>query len=56
MKFPAKPSSDFEVAPAGNHVAICNAVVDLGLQPGSKMYPDPKHQVYIRFELPLERV
>lgn len=56
MKFPAKPSSDFAVAPAGNHVAICNAIVDLGLQPGSKMYPDPKQRVYIRFELPQERV
>lgn len=56
MKFPAKASVDFEVVPSGNHVAICNAIVDLGLQPGSGMYPDPKHQVYIRFELPTERV
>lgn len=56
MKFPAKPSTDFTAAPAGNHLAICNAIVDLGLQPGSKMYPDPKHKVYIRFELPGERV
>lgn len=56
MKFPAKPSADFAIAPAGNHVAICNAVVDLGMQPGSHMYPDPKHKVYIRFELPQERV
>lgn len=54
MKFPAKASADFEIAPAGNHVAICNAIVDLGLQPGSGMYPDPKHQVYLRFELPTE--
>jgi hypothetical protein len=56
MKFPAKGGGDFEVAPAGNHLAICNAVVDLGLQPGSRMYPEPKHQVYLRFELPQERV
>lgn len=56
MKFPAKASADFAVVPAGNHVAICNAVIDLGLQPGSRMYPDPKPQVYIRFELPQERV
>jgi hypothetical protein len=56
MKFPAKASKDFATVPAGNHVAICNAVVDLGLQPGSGMYPDPKHQVYLRFELPTERV
>lgn len=56
MKFPAKASVDFEIAPEGNHVAICNAIVDLGLQPGSAMYPDPKRKVYIRFELPGERV
>lgn len=56
MRFPAKASADFEIAPAGNHVALCNAVVDLGLQPGSAMYPAPRHQVYVRFELPTERV
>ena len=56
MKFPAKASADFEIVPPGNHVAICNAVIDLGLQPGSAMYPDPKHQVYLRWELPTERV
>jgi hypothetical protein len=26
------------------------------MQPGSGMYPDPKRQVYIRFELPTERI
>lgn len=56
MKFPAKATSDFSIAPAGNHVGICNAVVDLGMQRGSAMYPNPKRQVYIRFELPGERV
>jgi hypothetical protein len=56
MKFPAKASADFAICPAGNHVAICNAVVDLGMQPGSGQYPDPKHQVYIRFELPTEQI
>jgi hypothetical protein len=29
---------------------------DLGLQPGSPNFPDPKHQVYIRFELPGEQI
>jgi hypothetical protein len=56
MKFPAKATTDFQICPAGNHVAICNAMVDLGLQAGSVKYPDPKHQVYIRFELPDERI
>jgi hypothetical protein len=56
MKFPAKHSEDFAPVPAGSHAAICNAVVDLGLQPGSAQFPDQKHQVYIRFELPAERI
>lgn len=56
MKFPAKASANFEMVPSGNHVAICNAVVDLGMQPGSGMYPEPKRQVYVRFELPTERI
>lgn len=56
MKFPVKNTADFEACPAGNHAAICNAIVDLGIQPGSGQYPDPKHQVYIRFEIPGERI
>lgn len=57
MKFPAKSGGDdFKVAPAGNHVAICNAIVDLGWQPGRGMYPQPKHEVYVRFELPDEQI
>lgn len=56
MKFSAKGSKDFEAAPAGNFIAICNAIVDLGVQPGRGQYPDPKPQVYLRFELPTERV
>lgn len=56
MKFPAKASANFETVPIGNHIAICNAVVDLGIQPGSGQYPEPKRQVYLRFELPTERI
>jgi hypothetical protein len=47
---------DFKSVPSGSHIAICNLVADLGLQPGSGLYPDPKQQVYIRFEVPQERV
>jgi hypothetical protein len=54
MKFPAKGGADFAIVPAGNHVAICNVIVDLGMQPGSAAFPQPKHQVYVRFELPGE--
>lgn len=56
MKFAAKANVDFETVPAGNHVGICNAVIDLGMQPGRGQYPAPKPEVYLRFELPTERV
>ena len=56
MKIPARTSSDFEVVPQGNHLAICNAVIDLGMQPVSGMYPDPKPQLYLRFELPAKPI
>lgn len=47
-------SKDFEIVPEGSHVAFCYSVVDLGLQPGSQKFPDPKHQVRLTFELPTE--
>lgn len=47
---------DFKRVPAGTHLAVCNAVIDLGLQPGSGMYPDPKRQILIRWEIPGERL
>lgn len=43
---------DFKKVPEGTHVAVCNLVADLGLQPTSF---GPKHKVYFRFELPHER-
>lgn len=48
---------DFKLVPPGNHVAVCNMVVDLGKQRTefngeSKLKP----QVYIRWELPEERL
>jgi hypothetical protein len=57
LNYPAKASAgDFEPVPAGSHIAVCDIVADIGLQPGSGMYPQPKNQVYIRFEIPAERV
>lgn len=47
---------DFKRLPAGSHIAICNLIADLGLQPGSAAFPNPKRQVYVRFEIPAERV
>lgn len=46
----AKGESNFTPVSEGLHPAICSAVVDLGMQPGSVMYPDPKRQVYLRFD------
>lgn len=45
---------EFKKVPEGVHVAVCNALVDCGVQPGGKF--KPRHQVYIRWEVPSERV
>lgn len=47
---------DFKRAPSGSHIAVCNLVADCGMQPGSAMYPEPKRKVYLRFEIPAERI
>ena len=53
---PVKGGGDFKSVPAGSYVAVCDMVVFLGLQPGSGKFPEPKFQIYIRFEIPSERV
>lgn len=47
---------DFKRAPSGSHIAVCNLVADVGLQPGSQQFPSPKRKLYLRFEIPGERV
>lgn len=47
---------DFDPVPAGTHFAVCTLVADVGLQPGSQLYPKPKPIVYLKFEIPAERV
>src|ERR1700743_3838249 len=49
---------DFSPVPAGTHFAVCDQVVDLGKQRiVSQMYGESiKHQVYIRWQIPAERV
>lgn len=49
-------SHDFKRAPAGSHIAICNLVAECGYQPGSQNFPTPKRKLYVRFEIPGERV
>lgn len=70
MKYPTGGSGqDFVKASAGTHIAICNQIVDVGLQPGNPKFeglkgkdgkPDqrgmPCPTVYLRFEIPAERV
>lgn len=56
MSYSAGGGGNYKSLPAGTYVAVCNMLADLGLQPGSSMYPDPKHKVAIRFEVPSERV
>lgn len=48
--------TDYKPVPAGTHIAICTMVADIGLQPGSAMYPAPKRKLILRFEIPDERV
>lgn len=47
---------DFKRAPSGSHIAVCNLVADVGIQPGSQAFPTPKRKLYVRFEIPGERV
>lgn len=54
--YKASGGGDFQKAPEGTHVGVCTLVADVGLQPGSGQYPDPKVKIYLRFELPGERV
>lgn len=46
---------DFKPVPAGTHVAVCNMVIDLGMQPGFENGP-PQRKVYIGWEVPGETV
>ncbi len=48
---------DFSPMPSGNHLAICNMVIDLGKQRiNSQQFGESvKHQVYLRWETPHEQ-
>lgn len=49
---------DFTPVPAGTHFAVCDQVVDLGKQKivSQQFGESIKHQVYIRWQIPAERV
>lgn len=48
-----KGGGDFKPVPQGSHAAVCDMVVDLGLQETNF---GTKHQIYIRWQIPGERV
>lgn len=54
--YPAKGNKEFTKVPAGTHLAVCTLVADVGLQPGSSKFPDPKIRIFFRFEIPSERI
>lgn len=47
-------SREFRRVPEGVHQAVCNLVADCGIQPGGQY--GPRQQVYIRWEIPAERL
>ena len=54
MAINAKAGADFKPVPEGTHAAICDMMVDLGMQDGGTY--GPKHKVYIRFQIPSVRI
>lgn len=43
---------DFDPVPEGSHLAVCDMVVDLGVQ---ETHFGPKHKVYLRWQIPALR-
>jgi len=47
---------DFALPPEGTHIGRCVRVVDLGVQPGSAEFPEPKRKVQFVWEIADEMV
>jgi hypothetical protein len=69
LRLPAKGGADFEKVPVGTHVAICNLIVDVGMQPGNPQFAglvgkdgkkdsrgEPSPKIFFRFEVPSKRM
>jgi len=56
LNYPVKAAAEFELVPAGSHIAVCDMIVDLGVQEGTGAFRKPKRKVYLRFQLPNERL
>lgn len=48
LTLPEEPAGTFELCPAGNHLAICHQVIDIGTQNSDY---GPKRKLYIYWEL-----
>lgn len=46
----SQPKADAPLLEVGGYPARLLRIVDLGLQPGSKQYPEPKHEMSLVFE------
>ena len=56
MKIPKAQSSDFQIAPAGNHIAVLYGILDLGTQESTYQgKTENKHMLAFLWELPDER-
>lgn len=47
---------DYSPVPEGTHIARCVRVIDLGMQPGSQQYPEPRAKVLLAWEIPDEPI
>ena len=55
MKLP-KPSHDFELCPAGNHLAVCCRVIDIGTQDITYQgRVTSQRKVFVEWQIPAER-
>ena len=52
---PVKAFVESEPVPSGSHIAVCDMIVHLGVQPGYGAFK-AKPKVYLRFQLPNERI
>jgi hypothetical protein len=55
MTFSAGHNKEFAPLPTGSHVAVCDAIIMLGIQPGSAQYPTARPKIYLRWQVPGER-
>ena len=51
----SRKENNFQLVPMGSYTARCIQVVDLGVQSVPFKDSRPKHEIYLRFEIPSER-